>query len=59
MTTMARKEERDPEQDAVVSVPPDLEKLGRQRPECFKSLGSELAFCFSIVMSQILAVSNL
>ncbi|KAJ5797564.1 uncharacterized protein N7503_006860 [Penicillium pulvis] len=34
---------------------PDLEKLGRDRPSHFSSQWSELAFCFSIVMSQILA----
>ncbi|KAJ5114388.1 hypothetical protein NUU61_000147 [Penicillium alfredii] len=33
----------------------DLEKLGRERPACFSNLWTELAFCFSIVMSQILA----
>ncbi|KAJ5675183.1 Major facilitator superfamily domain general substrate transporter [Penicillium maclennaniae] len=33
----------------------DLEKLGRERPSHFSSRWSELAFCFSIVMSQILA----
>lgn len=33
-----------------------IERLGRVRPPCFSSLWSELTFCFSIVMSQILAV---
>ncbi|KAJ6014236.1 Major facilitator superfamily domain general substrate transporter [Penicillium herquei] len=33
---------------------PDLEKLGKDRPSTFSSLGSEIAFCFSVVMSQIL-----
>lgn len=33
-----------------------LERLGRERPPCFSSCWSELTFCFSIVMSQILAV---
>ncbi|RLL93219.1 hypothetical protein CFD26_101393 [Aspergillus turcosus] len=32
-----------------------LERLGRERPPCFSSFWSELTFCFSIVMSQILA----
>jgi hypothetical protein len=36
-----------------------LERLGRERPPCFSSLWSELTFCFSIVMSQILAVCSL
>ncbi|KAJ5088837.1 hypothetical protein N7456_012453 [Penicillium angulare] len=33
----------------------DMEKLGRERPKIFSSLFSEICFCFSIVMSQILA----
>ncbi|KAF3391297.1 Drug resistance protein [Penicillium rolfsii] len=33
----------------------DLEKLGKERPKTFSGRGPELAFCFSIVMSQILA----
>lgn len=36
----------------------DLEKLGKERPEIFSGQWPELAFCFSIVMSQILAVSR-
>ncbi|KAE8354566.1 major facilitator superfamily domain-containing protein [Aspergillus coremiiformis] len=35
--------------------PSDIERLGRQRPPCFSNIWSELAFGFSIVMSQILA----
>lgn len=37
---------------------PNLEKLGKERPLAFSGLWPELAFCFSIVMSQILAVSR-
>lgn len=33
-------------------------QLGRQRPACFTSLRAEVMFCFSIMMSQILAVSS-
>jgi len=33
-----------------------LERLGRMRPEKFKSLWAEIGFCFSIVMSQVLTV---
>lgn len=33
-----------------------LERLGRQRPEVFKSIYSEIVFVFSISMSQILSV---
>jgi hypothetical protein len=36
----------------------DLERLGRERPECFRGFWSELCFCLSIFMSQILAVST-
>jgi len=40
------------------STEPDMEKLGRERPKIFSSLFSELCFIFSIIMSQILAVSD-
>ena len=33
-----------------------IERLGRQRPPHFSSIWTELAFCFSIFMCQILAV---
>jgi hypothetical protein len=33
-----------------------VERLGRDQPPCFPSLWSELIFCFSIVISQVLAV---
>ena len=33
-----------------------LERLGRARPECFKSTWQEAGFVFSIAMSQVLAV---
>jgi hypothetical protein len=33
-----------------------IERLGRQRPACFDTWLSEYTFCFSVVMSQILAV---
>ncbi|KAL2066519.1 hypothetical protein VTL71DRAFT_2590, partial [Oculimacula yallundae] len=32
-----------------------VERLGRKRPQQFKSLGTELVFCFSIMTSQIMA----
>ncbi|KAJ5085210.1 hypothetical protein N7532_009981 [Penicillium argentinense] len=47
------KMEAGPEE--TVAEGPDMEKLGRERPSVFTSIWSELAFCFSIVMSQILA----
>jgi len=34
-----------------------LERLGRQRPEVFKSIYAEIGFVFSISMSQIFSVS--
>ncbi|EER24974.1 Major Facilitator Superfamily protein [Coccidioides posadasii C735 delta SOWgp] len=33
----------------------DIEKLGRARPDVFNNAWSEIAFCFSIVMSQVLS----
>jgi hypothetical protein len=33
-----------------------LERLGRQRPEVFRSLWAEMGFVFSISMSQVLSV---
>lgn len=35
-----------------------LERLGRQRPEVFKSTWAEIGFVFSISMSQVLSVSS-
>lgn len=35
----------------------DVEALGRQRPAAFKSIWSELGFCFSLVISMLMAVS--
>lgn len=35
-----------------------IERLGRQRPEVFKSLWAEIGFVFSISMSQVLTVSS-
>lgn len=36
-----------------------IERLGRARPEKFKSTWEEVGFCFSIVMSQVLTVDSL
>jgi hypothetical protein len=36
----------------------DVEKLGRQRPEVFKSIWAELGFGFSVFCSMLLAVSH-
>ena len=49
------------EQSSPSSGPPlldqeTIERLGRQRPPHFSNIWTELAFCFSIFMCQILAV---
>lgn len=36
-----------------------LERLGRQRPERFKSIWAEMGFVYAIVMSQVLTVGDL
>ena len=33
-----------------------IERLGRERPAKFQSVGAELAFCYSIIASQFMAV---
>jgi hypothetical protein len=38
------------------SVTARIERLGRARPEKFRSTWEEVGFCFSIVMSQVLTV---
>ncbi|KAJ5318708.1 hypothetical protein N7476_005128 [Penicillium atrosanguineum] len=43
-----------PKEHTTTSIS-DLDKLGKERPHAFSGLWPELAFCFSIVMSQILA----
>lgn len=54
---MSERQEQDPGVEAPESH--RLEQLGRERPKCFVTWYSELAFCFSVVMSQILAVSRM
>lgn len=34
-----------------------IERLGRQRPEVFRSIWAELGFCYSILASQFMTVS--
>lgn len=48
------------EYDAEGAIDPDadIERLGRQRPSVFRNFASEAAFCFSIVMSQVLTVRS-
>jgi hypothetical protein len=52
-----RQELEDPGVEASESH--RLEQLGRERPKCFATWYSELGFCFSVVMSQILSVSRM
>lgn len=40
--------------DADESMEARIERLGRERPAVFTSIWKEIAFCFSVVMSQIL-----
>ena len=48
----------DLEQARINRETADLERLGRERPKCFHGPWSEISFCLSIFMSQILAVSH-
>ena len=50
--------QHDPEQARINQETVDLERLGRERPKCFAGPWSEISFCLSIFMSQILAVSH-
>lgn len=47
-----------PSQDVSTLQKADLERLGRQRPEAFSSTTAEVLFCFSILISMLMAVSN-
>ncbi|KAL4805355.1 major facilitator superfamily domain-containing protein [Aspergillus unguis] len=52
---MTEKADSPPEQNVNNFDELSLERLGRERPPSFSGAWSEVAFCFSIVMSQILA----
>ena len=43
-------------EEIIESEQARIERLGRERPAKFKSLGAELAFCYSIIASQFMAV---
>ena len=43
-------------EEVIESEQARIERLGRERPAKFKSLGAELAFCYSIIASQFMAV---
>ena len=47
------------DEEALESEHARIERLGRERPAKFKSFGAELAFCYSIIASQFMAVSSL
>ena len=42
--------------DSVENLQLQVEKLGRQRPEVFKTVWHELGFCFSLLASMLMAV---
>jgi MFS family permease len=42
--------------DSVEDLQSQVEKLGRQRPEVFKTIWHELGFCFSLLASMLMAV---
>ena len=46
------------DEEAPESQKARIERLGRERPAKFKSFGAELAFCYSIIASQFMAVSS-
>ena len=35
-----------------------IERLGRERPAKFKTVWTEIGFCFSLLASMVMAVSN-
>ena len=43
-------------EEVIESEQARIERLGRERPAKFKSLAAELAFCYSIIASQFMAV---
>ena len=44
--------------EALESDRARIERLGRERPPQFKSLGAELAFCYSVIASQFMSVRS-
>lgn len=44
-------------QDPMTLQKADLERLGRQRPETFKTAFSEIMFCTSMLVSMLMSVS--
>jgi hypothetical protein len=58
---MSRTDEENPGVQAGQSRDSSMnvEKLGRQRPEVFKSIWAELGFGFSVFCSMLMAVSSI
>jgi hypothetical protein len=58
------KQESLPAKDSELGLPvgtlseADIEKLGRQRPDVFKTAFAEIGFCFSVLASMFMAVSD-
>lgn len=46
-------------QDPTTFQKVDLERLGRQRPETFKTALSEIMFCTSMLVSMLMSVSSI
>lgn len=60
MPTSPEDSERDAPrtaQDPTTFQKVDLERLGRQRPETFKTALSEITFCTSMLVSMLMSVS--
>ena len=47
------------DEEAQESDRAHFDRLGRERPAKFKSFGSELAFCYSVIASQFMTVRHL
>lgn len=59
MTVKAQSEtSNSPSQTRPTNIPTqsELERMGRQRPDIFKTWWAEIGFCFSILGSMLLAV---
>ena len=62
LSSLSNREQREKpylNQDDRESERVRIERLGRERPAKFKSFGAELAFCYSIIASQFMAVRSL
>ena len=46
------------DEEASESEQARIERMGRERPEKFKSFAAELAFCYSVIASQFMSVRS-